>query len=150
MNRSGLSIVNVLGSLYNNETANIYLQNENIDAVFWYDYFDYSALRGNITFFNNKPVIGARFQLWNGIFYNKTTLVQQLLNMDRDPFSESGYSLIPVNAWANTVDDISDVIEALEKAGGFEILSPDEFVSKITLNLKSQNQSKSKIHKFIS
>ena len=41
------------------------LLTDGIDALFWYPYWDYSGLKGSITFVGGKPVIGGRCVVFN-------------------------------------------------------------------------------------
>ena len=72
MLKSDLKIVNIIGNDHSNLTLYPYLIQENIKGVFYYDYAKYSNLNGEITFYNDKPVICARYNLWGG-FESPTT-----------------------------------------------------------------------------
>lgn len=138
MNRTGMRIVNVLGQDYSPDAASLMLRQPQIDAIFWYDYYSYSALGGNVTFFGGKPVIGGRYQLWTGVFDDPASLTAKLLAMPKDPSSPLGYSLIPVHVWTNNVTDVKTVADALAAAGGggIDVVTPDEFVRRIVTNLQ--------------
>ena len=45
------------------------------------------------------------------------------------------YSLIPVHAWSHDYSDVITVVESLNSMGGFQVLLPNDFVTKITKNL---------------
>lgn len=111
MTKADLSLLNVLGLSYSKSAATELLSQSSIDALLWYDYASYSALNGNVTWISvqqgsgkvQKPVIGGRFQLWDGIFDNVTSLASKLLAQKRDASTVAGYSLIPVHVWTNNV-----------------------------------------------
>lgn len=144
--KAGMRIVNILGhgEGYGASDVAPILASPDVDAVFWYNFDDYSGMRGNITFVGGKPVIGGRFNLWgNGTdpegptFCNNTLLVERLLAMPRDPTTSSGYSLIPLHAWSHNVTDALMVMEMLnaQAPGAVEIVTPDVFVARIVANL---------------
>lgn len=130
--------VNVLAEQYSTSAAEAYTANPSIDSVIWYDYASYSALNGNITFLNSKPVIGARLQLWTGVFESPATLLAKLLLQAKDPTSPAGYSLVPVHVWSNNVTEVRGVADALAAAGGFQVLTPTQFVDAVLVNLPHQ------------
>jgi hypothetical protein len=133
--KAGMRIVNVLGWNYDEAAAAAYLAQPAVDGLLWYNYRDYSQLAGNISFVGGKPVIGGRFSLWDGPFYNTTTLTAALLEMPKTPDAAEGYSLVPVHVWSNNVTDVVTVAEALAAAGGFQVVTPDVFVDLITANI---------------
>jgi hypothetical protein len=135
MANSGMRVVNVLAENYSPAAAASYLAQPNIDGVLWYDYDSYSELQGNITFFNGKPVIGGRFQLWDGAFMNTSELILALLAQPKTPNVAAGYSLVPVHVWSNNVTEVAQVADALAAAGGFQVVTPDVFVNLITANI---------------
>lgn len=156
MRKSDMRIVNILShgeGFSTNELPASYLQHDNIDAIFWYNYDDYSGMQGNITFVpssstaapGSKPVIGGRYNLWGDgsnpsgpTFKNVTGLVDALLTLPRDPTTSYGYSLIPVHAWSHNVTDVRAVFEALQQqsGGGVEVVTPDVFVQRIVANVQ--------------
>ena len=54
---------------------------------------------GQIVALNGKPVIGARYKLWQG-FDTPETLAAKLNSASTDAHSADGYSLIAVHAWS--------------------------------------------------
>ena len=69
MKKSDLNIVNVIDDPGNLDAVKPYLDQEAIDGIFLYSYADhYTGLNGSIQWYNNKPVIGGRFSLWNGAY----------------------------------------------------------------------------------
>ena len=147
MNKADMNIVTVLshGEGYSTDAIpQAYLQHDTIQAIFWENFDDYSGMHGNITFINNKPVIGGRFNLWgNGnnpsgpTFKNVTGLINSILTLPRDPTSSNGYTLVPVHAWSHNVTDVRTVMEGLYAAAPneIEVLPPDEFVQRIIANV---------------
>lgn len=137
MNKADLNILNVIGTQYRASDMQKFLEQDNIDAIFYYKYSNYAGLQGAISTVNGKPVIGARYRLWEG-FDNATTLASKLNNQSTNASSSAGYSLIAVHAWSfdqYVVDEINDC--ALQLNSNVIVVSPDEFVKRIKKKLGS-------------
>ena len=132
MNKSDLNIVNIIGNNENHLTLYPYLIQDNIKGIFYYDYAKYSKLNGEITFYNNKPIITARYNLWGG-FESPSSLIEKINNQPKDPYSSNGYSLIPVHNWSYSVDTILKIVEGFDNR--INVVAPDEFLNLITSKL---------------
>ncbi len=134
MKKADLNILNVIGTQYRSADMQKYLEQSNIDAVFFYGN-NYASLNGAIYVVNNKPVIGARYRLWNGLD-NGTSLAEKLNSQSTDAYSANGYSLIAVHAWSFSkyiVDEINSCVSQLNS--NVIVLPPDEFVQRIKKKL---------------
>jgi hypothetical protein len=132
MQKSNLNIVNIIGNNFDDYYLYSFLEKPNIDALFYYDFSNYSNHDGSIKFLNNKPIISARFNLWGG-FNSSQTLSNKINNLPKNPYLESGYSLIPVHNWSNSVDSILLCSELFNE--NIRVVSPDKFVNLIKQNL---------------
>ncbi len=131
MKKADLNILNIIGKNYRTSDMQKFLSQDNIDAIFYYKYDNYAGLNGNIYIVNDKPVIGARYRLWEG-FDNAETLAAKLNNQSTDAYSADGYSLIAVHAWSfnqYVVDEINACASRLNS--NVIVLPPDEFVMRI-------------------
>ncbi|GMH77575.1 hypothetical protein TrST_g5712 [Triparma strigata] len=137
MDMAGMKIVNVLNDEGWAESTKNLLEQDNIDGVFLYEYNGYSELEGAISFVNNKPVVGGRFNLWSPNFYNVTTLVTALAELPNltDITSSDGYTVIPVHAWSHNVTDIVEAAQLLEEDGRFDIVLPEELLRRVAENV---------------
>ena len=61
------------------------------------------------------------------------------ITYQKNPYSASGYSLIPVHNWSNSVDSILLCSELFNK--NVRIVSPDKFVNLIKENLITNNKN---------
>jgi hypothetical protein len=147
MEKADMRLVNVLGHGEGFSAAQVlpYVSQPQIDAVFWYNYDDYAGLRGNITWLNDKPVIGGRFSLWGDgsspsgpTFCNTTMLIERLLALPRDPASASSYSLIALHAWSHNVSDALFVATELaaRAPGAVDIVTPAELVARVKRSVR--------------
>ena len=134
MSKSDLKIVNIIGNYFNDFYLYSFLEQPNIKGIFYYDFSNYSRHNGEIKFLNNKPVISARYNLWGG-FETTKSLANKINNLPKNPYSSSGYSLIPVHNWSNSVDSILLCSQLMEE--NIRIVSPDKFLNLINNNLKN-------------
>ena len=134
MVKSDLKIVNIIGNDESQLTLYPYLIQDNIKGIFYYDYSKYSKLNGEISFYNNKPIISARYNLWGG-FESPSSLVEKINNLPKDPYSPEGYSLIPVHNWSYSVDTIIKITEGFDDK--INVVAPDEFLNLITSKLSN-------------
>ena len=132
MEKSDLSIVNILGNRYHDSVFQPYLKQKSVSGLFYYDYSDYSKMKGKMDCYALKPVISARYNLWGG-FETCESLAQKLNNGVRDPYSVEGYTLVAVHAWSNSVDSLLHVRSLLNE--GIRVVAPDEFVNLISKNI---------------
>ena len=138
MQKSDLNIVNIIGNNFDDYYLYSFLEKPNIDALFYYDFSNYSNHDGSIKFLNNKPIISARFNLWGG-FNSSQTLSNKINNLPKNPYLESGYSLIPVHNWSNSVDSILLCSELFNE--NVRVVSPDKFVNLIKQNLNTNKNN---------
>lgn len=127
MNKAGLSIVNVIGNSFDRIYLQPYLEQSNIDAVFYYPFQDgYQGQGGEALCANGKPILTPRFSMWTG-FYNAETLAQALDSMPKNPNSVNGYSLVDVHVFGGgTVDSVLQCISLLDS--NIRVVTPDAFV----------------------
>ncbi len=138
MQKADLRILNILGSSYDDSYMLPFLEQPNIDAIFYYDYANYSGLNGAIYSVNGKPVIGARYNFWDG-FEDVQSLVNNLNNASTDAYSPDGYSLVVVHAWSRTMSDVKSVVEQLDS--NVIVVTPEEFVERIKHKLGFVNNT---------
>ena len=138
LNKSDLSIVNILGNEFDEAVFHQFLKQEHVDGLFYYDYSDYSKEKGRMDCFALKPVIAGKYNLWGG-FESCESLAEKLNNENKDPYSQDGYSLVAVHNWSNSVDSLLYVRSLLEQ--GVRVVSPDEFVQLISKAICSPLES---------
>eukprot|EP00164_Ancoracysta_twista_P006557 GFYU01009147.1.p1 GENE.GFYU01009147.1~~GFYU01009147.1.p1 ORF type:complete len:569 (+),score=143.92 GFYU01009147.1:59-1708(+) len=134
MKKSDMRIVNLLGAGDDapDTVVEAFAQQDGIDAVMWYGYSNYASMKGRIKYASNqKPCIGARELLWD-IFNHPDQLAAKINSYPKDPTKQAGYSLIPVHIWSMDLNAVLSCISMLDK--GIEVVSPQEFVSRICAN----------------
>ncbi len=132
MEKSDLNIVNILGNSYHDSVFYPYLKQPSVNGLFYYDYSDYSKMKGKMDCYALKPVISAKYNLWGG-FETCESLAEKLNDGVKDPYSVDGYTLVAVHAWSNSVDSLLFVRSLLDD--GIRVVAPDDFVSLISKNI---------------
>lgn len=142
MTKSDMRVANVMYSspsgtsadnCASNGCVDTLLMNENIDGVFMYSYGGfYTFDNGEIVWRVGKPVIGGRYSLAAD---NITSLIWKLRQLPNDPLDPNSYSVIPTVIWSYSYDDVVTAVNKLLNGNYFEVLTPDNFVSKIQNNV---------------
>lgn len=87
---------------------------------------------------NNKPIISCRDLLWSGLededqlITNIYTKINSGYTNIKDPNS---YTFVYVHVWSNTMDNVNDVVNKLNKNSKVRIVSPDTFIKLIINNV---------------
>ena len=125
-------------AFYNKDLWDKYTCNSNIDALLYLNYDKNNAYDGKIIWSNNKPVISCRDLLWGGL-EDENDLISNINNrIDsghtniKDPDS---YTFLYVHVWSNTMDNVNDVVNKLNKNSKVKIVAPDTFVKLIIDNV---------------
>ena len=152
LKNSQSGVVNVIGAGNLNSPNMSVLQpllaQDAVEGIFWYTFgAGYSGWSSTeFDTYTKKPVIGGRVSLWgnstsgtmlgvNSVIKRLKTLLQNKeINSNIDDVN--GYSLIPVNVWSHSVDDVMTVANALIQTGNFEIITPTELLNDVKTNCK--------------
>lgn len=139
MGRTGLKYVQI------NETDTMtefpeafddYTEHENIKGLFYLEYRKYDWWNGKIVWSNGKPVVSARFALWDPLQMKDAApedVVRKLNAMPADPSSPEGYSFVTVHAWSGyTTETVYEITKRLNK--NIRVVTPDEFMRRIISN----------------
>jgi len=134
LDRANMRIVNILDNgntpIPSPEVSH-YTEQSNVDGIIYYQFSDYSMLKGAITWSNKKPIIGGRANLWDG--FNTPQQIAQLINnlaiqpSGHTESSVDAYSLIPVHAWSMNVDDVLTCAELFDSSL-VRVVSPQQLV----------------------
>ena len=115
-----------------------YTCNPNIDGLLYLNYNKNNAYAGKIIWSNNKPIISCRDLLWGGLedenqlITNINTRIDSGYTNIKDPNS---YTFVYVHVWSNTMDNVNNVVNKLNKNSKVRIVSPDTFIKLIINNV---------------
>ena len=151
MSRSGLKYAEILDDHgFNTDVLGAFTYQEGIDGIFYIDYGNYAEYKGKILWSDGKPIVSARYRLWNGLEDGKIENVAAGINKaSRDPSSPDAYSFVIVHAWSGADENgkqtgggsslraISEVINLLKT--DVDVVTPTEFMDRIVRNLGKDN-----------
>ncbi len=145
MGRMGMKYVNIneLGTILARRDAfRDYTEHENIEGLFYIEYCKYDYWKGRIEWSNGKPIVTARFAVWDPKQMDNATpddVVRKLNAMPADPHSPDGYSYVTVHAWSGyNMETIYEMTKKLND--NIRVVTPDEFMKRIKKNLAPINQ----------
>jgi len=129
-------------AFYRNDLWDKYTNKPNIKGLFYINYDKNNSYEGKIIWSNNKPIVACRDLLWAGL-ENENELINNIneriasgyTNID-DPNS---YTFIYVHVWSNTMDNVYDVVNKLNKNPKVKIVTPDNFIKLIQENVQKEN-----------
>lgn len=115
------------------------------NGVFYIDFSKYAGLEGKTRFVNGRPIVAAKYQLWNGMPGCSPEEIAAAVNaLPADPADPDSYVFIIVHAWSglNGSGDLvegGDTMAAVEKlVNGFDadtrLVTPSQFVERLASN----------------
>ncbi|TDO52727.1 GxGYxY motif-containing protein [Kribbella sp. VKM Ac-2527] len=137
MERSDLSVVQIIDfdSFPNTRLWSSYLKRPQIDGLIYLEYSRYDTHKGQVVWFEGKPVISARTMLWDGLpGADETSVIAELNSATRNPSSTAGYSVVLWHAWSKSVDSVMTVVNGL--APHVKIVPPDTLVRMVATNAR--------------
>ncbi len=147
MKRSGMKYAEILDDHgFDKNILSAFTYQDGIDGLFYIDYGNYAEYKGEILWADGKPIVSARYRLWNGLGDGTIENVAAGINAgSRDPSSVDAYSFVIVHAWSGADDNgtqisggsslraIQEVIDRLD--ADVDIVTPSEFMDRIVRNL---------------
>jgi hypothetical protein len=97
----------------------------------------YDQYKGKILWFNGKPMVTARYALWNspgrqGVSSNARELAASINALPPNPYSENGYTFVIVHAWSYGWDEVAACIELLNS--NVRVITPNELIEQLYLH----------------
>ena len=136
MGKSGLKYVQIneiMTMRRMKEAFDDYTEHDNIHGLFYLEYSKYDAWNGKIVWSNDKPVVAARYAIWNPREMDNASPDDVLIKLKSavvDPTSTEGYSFITVHAWSGyTMDDLYEMVQKM--GDHIKVVTPDEFMQQI-------------------
>ncbi len=126
MQKADLSIVNVICNLWEPQTLAPYLAQPHIDGMFFYSFSDgYTALNGHSQCFYGKPMISARYTLWQS-YSSAPILARSVAALPKDPTDPNAYTLVSVHVWDHSVDSVIAAAQLFDST--IRVVAPDAFI----------------------
>ncbi|MBR5410476.1 MAG: hypothetical protein IK104_07365 [Clostridia bacterium] len=124
---------------------NTLLKGTNADGIFYIDYSDYARLHGKTRFVNGKPIVSARYRLWNNASGASPEEIAAAVNaLPTDPKNPDSYAFIIVHAWTGLSVDgelveggsamraVKKLVDLLD--ADTRVVTPAEFISRLAEN----------------
>jgi hypothetical protein len=118
---------------------------KNVQGLFYLEYIQYAPHNGKIFWFDNKPMVTARFDFREEKFYpsvrsTPSSLADSINQLPKDPTCSDGYTFVTVHAWSKGLNDIYDTIQLLDP--NVRVVNAEEFIEQLRLNVKPVNVTK--------
>ncbi len=130
-----LNIVSILErrrGYFTPEILDNYTRQPHVLGCFYLDYSKYDSYGGKIVWSNGKPVVSAKFNLWQG--FDSPEFIAKIINMaPTDPTSPLSYSFISVHPWSKSLEDVQKTISLFE--GDVEVATPELFMQRLIANV---------------
>ena len=130
---------------FNSKALDTLLTATQASGVFYMDFGDYAGLKGETRFVNGKPIVSARYKLWNGTPGGSPEEIAAAVNaLPADPRNPDSYAFIIVHAWSgldvngefveggNTMRAVERLVNNLD--ADTRLVSPALFMERITEN----------------
>ena len=127
---------------FNSTAIDTLMKETEADGIFYIDYSNYAGMDGKIRFSEGKPVVSAKYRLWNNLPGSSPEEIAKAVNeLPADPENPDSYVFIIVHAWSG-ISQSGEFVEggntmrAVEQmVNGFDsntrIVSPSQFFELI-------------------
>ncbi|MGN0144736.1 MAG: GxGYxYP domain-containing protein, partial [Clostridium sp.] len=125
-------------AFYRKDLWDKYTCNSNIDGLLYLNYDKNNSYEGKIVWSNNKPVVSCRDLLWAGL-EDENELIANINNRVLAGYTKiddiQSYTFVYVHVWSNTMDNVYNVVNTLNKNPKVKIISPNNFMQLIKNNV---------------
>ncbi len=123
--------------------AEYFMNLEQIHGLYYMEYVEYAPHGGKIYWYNNKPMVTARFDYRNEEFYSAVRstpekLADTLNALPRDPHDPDSYSMVTVHAWSKGMDDIAEAVKLLDE--NVKVVNAEEFIELLRKNIPANKR----------
>ncbi|MCR5151216.1 MAG: hypothetical protein K6B52_08345 [Clostridiales bacterium] len=130
---------------FDSNALDMILRETQADGIFYIDFSKYAGLNGKMRFSHGKPIVSAKYQLWNNLPGCSPEEVASAVNaLPADPKDPDSYAFIIVHAWSGLNGDGifvegGDTMAAVEKFVNSldpdtHLVSPSQFMQRVASN----------------
>ena len=130
---------------FRSRALDILLTETQANGIFYMDYDRYAKMRGKTRFVNGRPIVAARYQLWNNMSGCSPDEIAAAVNaLPTDPKNPDSYAFIIVHAWSglngsgelieggNTMAAVERLVNGLDE--NTRVVTPAQFMERLTVN----------------
>lgn len=112
---------------------------DQVDGMYYLEYRNYAPHDGMILWFDDKPVVTARYDYRDNQFYpvvipTARELADAINGLPRDPSAADGYTMITVEAWSKGVTEVYEAIQLLDDH--VRVVDGEQFIQLIKENVE--------------
>ena len=109
-----------------------YTRQSQIIGCFYMDYGQYDYYAGKMIWSNGKPVVSAKFNLWEN-FDSPESIARWINLLPKDPANPASYSFINVHPWSRSLEDVQRTINLFNEH--VQVVTPEGFIKRIIANV---------------
>ena len=126
------------------ENAKWFTSLKQVRGLFYLEYIKYAPHGGKIFWFDNKPMVTARFDFRDEEFYSAvrstpSSLARSINELPKDTTRPEGYTFVTVHAWSKGLDDINETIQRLDP--NVRVVNAEAFIELVRQNLTPPPQN---------
>merc|ERR1711977_89631 len=137
--KSNMSVLNPIGVIPSVESLVRLVRQDPVKSVVYFSFGKaengYSGLHGNVDYIYQKPIVGARMNLWDegdsGDKLGVEALVRELGTLPKQRTDPNSYSVVVVNMGSHNYSDVVRAVRLLEQAGGFDVVLPEVLIHRL-------------------
>ncbi len=116
---------------------------EQIRGLFYMEYVQYAPHGGQIFWYDDKPMVCARFDFRDDAFYSAVRqtpakLAESINALPRNPADPNSYTFVTVLAWSKSLDDVKKTIDLLDK--NVRVVNAEEFIEQLRANIPAEKR----------
>lgn len=123
--------------------AHHFTQMEQLRGLFYMEYVQYAPHGGKIFWYDDKPMVCARFDFRQDAFYSAVRqtpeqLAESINALPRDPSDPDSYTFVTVLAWSKGLDDVKKAIDLLDP--NVRVVNAEEFIEHLHANIPPEKR----------
>lgn len=116
---------------------------DQIRGLFYMEYVQYAPHGGKIFWYDDKPMVCARFDFRQDKFYSAVRqtpkqLADSINALPKDPSDPNSYTFVTVLAWSKSLDDVKKTIDLLDK--NVRVVNAEEFIEQLQANIPAEKR----------